>query len=145
MAAGTIATSPSDERVKGIQGPVARLQFGQLTWVTGEGHAAKTKDLFVNGKIVRMDVIIPAVTGNADLDVDITVTDENGSALGSELDHSGLGHGASYYYDSESSTASDGDFNPVYHNGTLTVSIDPNEDAGGSTQTLKVDVILYVA
>jgi len=144
MAAGTIATSSSDERVKGLQGPVARLQFPQVTFVTGAGHAAKTADLEVNGKIVRMDVIIAAVTGNSNLTTDVAITDENGSALGNELDHTTLAHGTSTYYDSESSTDGDADFNAVYHNGTLTVSVDPNEDTGGTLQTLAVDVILYV-
>ena len=139
-----IVTSSSDERSKGRQGPVARLQFPQVTFVTSEGHAAKTVDLSVNGKIVRMDVIIPAVTGNGDLTAALLVTDENGSDLGNELDHAGLAHNASYYYDSESSTDGDADFNAVYHNGILTLSVDPNEDVGGTLQTLKVDVILYV-
>ena len=58
-----IATASSDRRAN-REHPVARLQFDQLTWLYGTGHGAKTKDLYVNGTIIRKDVIINSVTGN---------------------------------------------------------------------------------
>lgn len=144
LCIGAITTSTSDKRVTGLQNPVARIQTAQVDWVTSEGHAAQTADVYINGTIVRMDVVISTVTGNADLTVSITCTDENAADFGNELDHAALAHSATYYYDSASSADDDANFNPVTHNGTITVSMDPNEDTGGTAQTLAVDVIFYV-
>ncbi len=138
----TIATSPADERVSGIMNPVARLQFGQAQWLTGAGHAALTRTIKVSGTIYRMDVIITSVTDNPT--VNITAADDNGIAFGTELDHSGLADGTNHYFDSESSTDGDGDFNPVTHHGDITLTIDPSADPGGAAQILNVDVLLYV-
>ena len=143
MAAGTIATSSSDQRVTG-QHKVARIQTDQVTWITGAGHAAQSETVFISGTIYRMDVVIPAVTGNADLTVAITCADDNGCVFGNELDHAAQAHGVTNYFDSESSTDGDGNFNPVTHHGNIVVTMDPNEDTGGTAQTLAVDVIFYV-
>ena len=143
MAAGTIATSSSDERIKG-QSPVARIQTATLSWATGAGFAAQTSTVFVSGTIYRMDVVISTVTGNADLVASITCADDNGGVFGNELDHASLAHSATHYYDSQSSKNDDGNFNPVAHHGDITVTVDPNEDTGGTAQTLTVTVIFYV-
>lgn len=136
-----ISTSPSDERVKGRQGPVARLQFNQMTWSGNSDHAAQTEDLYVNGTIVRMDIIINSVTGNPT--TTFTFADENSVAFGDELNQATLTDGTNHYFDSRSSKNDDADFNPVTHCGTITVTADPSA-AAGVGQTLTVDVILYL-
>ena len=144
MAAGALATASSDERAKGQSAPVARIQTASLSWATGAAHAVQTSTVFVSGTIVRMDVVISTVTGNADLVASITCADDNGGVFGNELDHASLAHSSTHYYDSQSSKNDDGNFNPVAHYGDITVTVDPNEDTGGTAQTLTVTVIFYV-
>jgi len=112
------------------------------TWATGAGHAAKTAT-FANltGKLVEVGLQASSVTG--DPDVTVTVTDADSVTLftsGAQND------GTNYRFDSESHKGTpDADFNPSYFvNETLTVSIDPSADAGGSNQTLTVTVDLYI-
>jgi hypothetical protein len=137
-----IATETSDKRVTGLQNPVARLQFEQASWVTGAGHAAVSKTIFVSGTIYRMDVIISSVTANPT--VALTFTDDNSVSL-AELNQVALADGTNHTFDSVSHKGTaDADFNPVTHHGDLSVSIDPSADPGGAAQTLTVDVILYV-
>lgn len=142
MAAGTIVTTTSEQRASGLQAPVARIQTVQRTWATGAGHAALTRTVFVSGTIYRMDVVISSVTDNPT--VAITCADDNGGVFGNELDHAALADGSSHYFDSQSSKDDDADFNPVTHHGDIVVTIDPSADAGGSGQTLAVDVIFFV-
>ena len=144
MAAGTISTSQSEQRVMGPRRPVARIQAAQLSFVTGGGTTADTATVFVNGTIHRMDVVLSAVTGNADLTASVTCSDDNGCVFGNELDHANLADASTHYFDSESSKDDDADFNPVTHFGDITISVEPDEDVGGTTQTLNVDVIFYV-
>ena len=132
----------SDKRDQGRQYPVGRLEFVQQSWDTGDGHAAKTASLNINGTVYRMDVIISSVTANPT--VSITFTNANSIVYGNELDQAALTDGTSHYFDTESSKDDDADFNPVCMNDYVTVSIDPSVDPGGSDQTLTVDVILYV-
>lgn len=141
MTAGTIATSPSDERVKGRQGPVARLQFAQQTF-PATASAALTADLPVNGTIKAMEFVISETEDN--ITYTVAIANENGAALFSEAALADL---STHWRDSESSTDGDGDFNPIPMNGTLTVTITPSAapDAGPvGTKTATVDVILYV-
>ena len=144
MAAGTLVTASSDERAKGQSAPVARIQTATLSWATGAGFAAQTSTVFVSGTIYRMDVVISTVTGNADLVAAITCADDNGCVVGNELDHAAQAHSATHYYDSQSSKDDDGNFNAVAHHGNITVTVTPNEDAGGTAQTLSVTVIFFV-
>ena len=144
LCVGAITTTTSDKRITGLMNPVARLQFGQLSWATSAGHGEQTSTIYVNGTIYRMDVITSTVAGNADLTVDIGFTDGNGSAFGNELNQTGLAHSMAHYYDSQSSTNDDADFNPITHAGNITLAGDTNEDTGGTAQTLTVDVILFV-
>ena len=141
MAAGTLATASSDERAKGQSAPVARIQTVAATWATGAGNAAQTKTVFVSGTIYRHDVVISAVTANPT--VAIACADDNGCVFGNELDHAALADGSSHYFDSQSSTDDDADFNPVTHHGNITVTITPSADAGGSGQTLSVTVLFF--
>jgi hypothetical protein len=133
--------SKSDQRHLGPSKPVATYQITQQSWATGAGHAAKTTDLAnLNGMLERIDIIISSVTDNPT--VDVTLTDSNSCTL---VSLTGLADGTKHVklaYSNKSSP--DADFNPIPINDTVTVSIDPSADAGGTAQTLTVDVILYV-
>lgn len=132
----------NDYRFYSASEPVARMEFATLDWVTGEGHAAQTASLNLNGTILRQDVIISSVTANPT--VNVSVTNQNSVSL-SELNHTNLTDGTNHTFDSISSKSSaDADFNPVTVNDTVTVSVDPSADAGGSGQTLTVKVIYYM-
>ena len=144
MAAGTISTSQEDKRVTGRSNPVARIQAAQLSFVTGGGVTADTATVFISGTIVRMDVVLSAVTGNADLTASVTCSDDNGCVFGNELDHANLADASTHYFDSQSSADDDGNFNPVTHHGDITVSVAPDEDVGGTLQKLLVDVLFFV-
>jgi len=94
----------------------------------------------IEGTIERVDIIISSVTGNPT--TDITITDENDSV---PISFSTLADGTNYVKFGLSKGATDCDFNatPV-NNSTLTLSATPSADAGGTAQTLTVDVILYL-
>ena len=120
---------------------VEKKAFAQLDWVTDEGHEAQTATLSnIEGIIERVDIIISSVTGNPT--TNITITDENSSQI---ISFSTLADGTSHVKYGLSKGATDCDFNatPV-NNTTLTLSADPSADAGGTSQTLTVDVILYL-
>lgn len=142
MAAGTIATASSDERVKGRQGPVARLQFAQQTFPE-EGVAALTADLYVNGTIMAMEFVVAETEDN--ITYTIALTNENGAALFSEGTLADL---STHWRDARSHKSTrDADFNPIPINGTLTATITPSgkpDDSNVGTHIATVDVILYV-
>lgn len=120
--------------------PIARIEFAQASWATGAGHTAQTDSKIVNGTIKRVDVLISSVTDNPT--VNVTITDQNSVEV---ISLSTLADGTKHMKLAESHKATqDADFNPVPVNGTLTVSIDPSADPGGTSQTLTVDVILYM-
>ena len=112
------------------------------TWATSDGHAAQTATFGnLTGKLVEVGLQASSVTG--DPDVTVTVADSDSVTIfspGAQND------GGNYRFDTESHKGSpDADFNPSYFvNETLTVSIDPSVDAGGSAQKLTVTVDLYI-
>ncbi len=123
------------------QSPVARVQFTRLSWVTGAGHAAQTATAAVNGTITRIDLVASAVTGNPTLNV--SYADDNGVVLLPAMNS--LADGTKHFKNAlVNSISASADFNPVMHAGNITVTVDPSADAGGSAQTLTVDVILYI-
>lgn len=130
-----------DRRIDGPQFSVARFEFARQSWATGAGDAAKTATLSnINGTIRRIDVLISSVSANPT--VNVSITDHNGVSL---VSFSSLADGTKHIKLAESHKSSqDADFNPLPVNGTLTVSIDPSADAGGTDQNLTVDVIIYV-
>jgi hypothetical protein len=116
----------------------------QLTWLTGEGHAAKTTTIpDVTGKLVRIDVVISNVTATPTTDIAIKQTDTNGPQL---LALSTLAKATHHVKLAESHKATqDADFNPIpLCNTDLFLSVDPSADPGGTAQVLTVDVVLYL-
>lgn len=117
---------------------VEKKAFAQLTWATGAGHAAQTTALKdIEGIIVRVDIIISSVTGNPT--TNFTITDEDSVVI---LTLSTLADGTKHMK-LATSDSTDFDALPVA-NSTLTLSADPSADAGGSAETLTIDVILYL-
>jgi hypothetical protein len=84
---------------------------------------------------------VSEVTG--DPDVTLTVTDANSLTL---FTSGAKNDGTNYRFNARSYKAvQDADFNPVpLVNESLTISIDPDADAGGAAQTLTVTVDLYL-
>ena len=116
--------------------PVCRMEFAQKSWVTDEGHAAKTDTLNeINMLIERIDILISEVTGNPT--VTVTITDHNSVQL---VSFAALADGTKHI---KLATSDATDFDALPVSGDLTVSIDPSADPGGVAQTLTVDVIIY--
>jgi hypothetical protein len=121
---------------------VSRMDFETKTWATGAGHAAQTATLTnVNGICTRIDVVISSVTANPTITV--TITDADGNTM---FTFSTLADGTHHIKLARSNKSTqDADFNEVpFCEETLTASIDPSADAGGSDQTLSVGVRLYL-
>lgn len=132
-----VCATTLEQRQFGDTFPVARYEFAQQSWATGAGHASAAPTLAnVNGYIERIDVLVSSVT--ADPNVDVTLTDHNTCQLAS---FTNLDDGTKHVK-LATSDATDFDALPVC--GTLTATIDPSADAGGTGQTLTVDVILYL-
>lgn len=116
---------------------IEKRTFAQKSWETGEGHAALTAELAnIQGIIKRIDVLISEVTDNPT--VDVTITDENSCTL---VTLSTLADGTKHV---KLATSDSTDFDAIPVCNTLTASIDPSADPGGSAQTLTVTVILYL-
>lgn len=123
----------------------AKVLLTQQTWATGEGHAAATETASgLTGLLTRVDVIISSVTANPT--VAVTFRDQNSCIVIPDALCATLADGTNHLFLSRSFKATlDGDFNPVpLCDSDITVSIDPSLDPGGSSQTLTVDVILYL-
>jgi hypothetical protein len=121
---------------------VGRMDFADQTWATDAGHAAKTASLAnVNGICTRIDVVVSSVTANPTVNVVITDADSN-----TMFTFNGLADGTHHIKLARSNKGTqDADFNEVpFCEDTLTVSIDPSADAGGTLQTLTVSVRLFL-
>lgn len=121
-----------------------KVAIRQLSWITGEGHTAKTQNMEIaSGIITRVDVVASSVTDNPTLTLLITDTTNGGDVVPSVA---AIPDGTHTILLARSNKATqDGDFNEVPISGDgLTVSIDPSADPGGVDQTLTVDVILYL-
>ncbi len=138
------AEATYDRRPTNANNQVARLQFAQQSWATGEGHAAANDTIqYVNGTIYRIDVIISSVTDNPT--VTLTLRDHNGIILVPDALFSTIADGTNHYFLAESNLGTpDADFNPVPHSGNVIATFDPSADPGGAAQTLTVDLILYI-
>jgi hypothetical protein len=122
--------------------PVARIECAQLDWVTDEGHAAQTTTADLNGIVYRIDIIISSVTAEG-VTVDVSYEDQNGVVCLPAM--STLAENTKHFKNAlVNSLVSSADFDPVAIAGTVTVTVDPSADAGGSAQTLTVDVIFFV-
>ena len=129
----------NDNRVLGSGKPIAKIQFDQVSWLTGVGHAAKTTlKNNINMLVERVDVLISAVTANPT--VAITFANENSVTVIDGTNFAALADGTNHTLLSTKATA---DFDAVPLNGNITCTVDPSADAGGSAQTLTVDIIFY--
>jgi hypothetical protein len=111
------------------------------TWATGAGHAAQTGTIpKITGTLVRIDMRISEVTG--DPDVVLLVTDSNSNTLFTSTKDDNT---KTVYLARSHKGTQDADFNPIpMVDETVTVSMDPSADAGGSGQTLTVVVDVYL-
>ena len=133
-----MARQKGDDRALGPMAPVGRLAFDQVSWSTGEGHAAATTIRYVNMTIDRIDVLISSVTANPT--VNLTFADDNSVTIIDATNFTGLADGTKHTLWAKKATA---DFTEVSVNGEVTVTVDPSADPGGSDQVLTVDVIFY--
>jgi len=130
-----------DLRSQGSASPIAKYQFDQVSWATGDGHAAKTAvRKGVNMLIERVDVLISSVTANPT--VTITWADENSIVILDGTNFASLADGTNHLLLSTKSTA---DFDAIPVNNDITITVDPSADPGGADQTLTVTVLRLIA
>lgn len=115
--------------------PVARASIAQMSWATGAGHTAQTENLSINGIIKMICIRISAVTG--DPDITITLADSKTNQI---YNSGALNDGTNYVYTAAEFLPT---ANEIPVTGPVTVSADPDADAGGSAQTLTVDIDIY--
>jgi hypothetical protein len=122
--------------------PVARYQFTQQTYTAGGSHAATTDTIQrVSGTIYRIDVLVSAVSESPT--VAITWADQNGVKIIPDSLLASVSDGTNNIYLAESNKATqDANFNPVPHEGNITITVDPS--ATDADENMTVDVILYV-
>jgi len=119
------------------QEEIKTVEFSQVSWATGAGHAAKTATAYnVNMLVERIDVLISSVTANPT--VDVSFADGNGVVIIDATNFTTLADGTKHMKLATKATA---DFDAVPINGDITVTVDPSADPGGAAQTLTVDVI----
>ena len=124
-----------DRRERGdTRWPIARYEFAQQSWASGETGALTATVGNANMLIERMDVLISNAT-NA-ITFTVTIADENSVQV---LTFAGLAENTNHIKLATKATP-DFDAVPVSDN-TLTVTITPSGDPGASGAT--VDVILY--
>jgi hypothetical protein len=144
IVAGLLATvllmgASSDFRAE--RQPVARIECTRLSWATDAGHAAQTTTTSLNGVVYRIDIIISEVTGNPTVNVSFA----NQNSVVCLPAFNTLADGTKHFKNAlVNSITSSADFDPVAVADTITVTVDPSADAGGSAQTLTVDVVFYV-
>ena len=122
-------------------------KFDALDWVTSEGFAAQTADIKdVTGNLRKMEVKISTVTGNADLTATVAISDISDTDFVTELfSVASLAHSTLHVLHSRSKEYdADKDIDEMFfiHN-DLRLTVTPNEDVGGSDQTMTVNVKLY--
>jgi hypothetical protein len=122
---------------------IVKGRFPRRTWLTGDGHAAQTATLRnLMGLITRIDIVISEVTDNPT----VTVAFADSAGLAIIPSFATLADGTHHVKLARSNKSTpDADFNPLpVCQETLTATVDPSADPGGSAQTLTVDVILYL-
>ena len=123
-------------------------KFTELDWITGEGYAAQTADIErVTGNLRKLEVKISAVTGNADLVATVVISDISDSDFVTTLmTFSSLAHSTLHIYHSRSKEYNaDKDIDEIFFDlNDLRITVTPNEDVGGTLQTLTVNVKLYL-
>ena len=123
-------------------------KFTELDWITGEGYTAQTADIErVTGNLRKLEVKISAVTGNADLVATVVISDISDSDFVTTLmTFSSLAHSTLHIYHSRSKEYNaDKDIDEIFFDlNDLRITVTPNEDVGGTLQTLTVNVKLYL-
>ena len=123
-------------------------KFTELDWITGEGYTAQTADIErVTGNLRKLEVKISAVTGNADLVATVVISDISDSDFVTTLmTFSSLAHSTLHIYHSRSKEYdADKDIDEIFFDlNDLRITVTPNEDVGGTLQTLTVNVKLYL-
>ena len=121
------------------------MQVAEITktWITGEGHAEKSRVVELNGTIVGLTVPISSVTDNPT--VKLTFRDADSCIIIPDTAFATLADGTNhiFFFLSEQGTQ-DATENPVPVSGSVTVAIDPSADPGGADQTLTVKVRIFV-
>lgn len=126
-----------------------KRRFSTLSWITNEGHAAKTADISgISGKVVRVDVSINSVTASG-VTTNVTLKDVTNSGYTNYVNLASFTGAAedtvTTYVARSHKSSNDADFNEIpCSNSTLRVSVDPSADPAGSAQTLNVIVDLYL-
>lgn len=117
---------------KGIAGKIWERK-ATLVWETGDGHAAQELTLeHLVGAMENVVVAISEVTANPT--VTVTLSGPEGETL---LSLATLADGTVHFKQYP------GDFDSILLAGfPVTLSVDPSADAGGSEQTLTVEVVL---
>jgi len=123
-------------------------KFAELDWITGEGSAAQTADIErITGNLRKIEVKIPTVTGNSNLTVTVVISDISDTDFVTTLEtFAGLAHGTLHIYHSRSKEYdADKDIDETHFDlNNLRITVTPNEDTGGTLQTLTVAVKLYL-
>ena len=122
-----------------------KIAMTAQTWITGAGHAAASEVAYnLSGLLTRFDVIISSVTDNPT--VAVTFRDQNSCIVVPDALCATLADGTNHIMLARSYKATkDANFNPVpLLDSNITISMDPSGDAGGTSQTLSVQVILYL-
>ena len=114
------------------------------TWITGEGHAAKSqKTGDADGMIVGLTIPISSVTGGPT--VKVTFRDADECIIIPDSNFASLADGTKHIFFFKSNKSSgDATENPVAVVGPLTVEINPSADPGGSDETLTVKVRIFI-
>ena len=122
-------------------------KFAALDWVTGEGFSAQTADIErVTGNLRKMEVKISTVTGNADLTVTVVLSDISDTDFVTTLiSKPSLAHSTLHVFHSRTlEYNANADIDEMFFNlNDLRITVTPNEDTGGTAQTLTVNVKLY--
>jgi len=123
-------------------------KFAELDWITGEGYTAQTADIErVTGNLRKVEIKISSVTGNADLTSTVVISDISDTDFVTTLEtFSALAHGTLHIYHSRSKEYdADKDIDEIFFDlNDLRITVTPNEDVGGTLQTLTVNVKLYL-
>lgn len=142
VAAVLLSLGASYDRRDLSRFPVARVECTQVSWDTGDGHTAQTTTAAINGVIYRIDIIVGNITGNNPT-INVSFADDNGVVCLPAMN--GLALNSKNFKNAlVNSIAASADFDPVAVAGTITVTVDPSADPGGTAQTLTVDVIFYI-
>lgn len=124
---------------------IIKVSMTAQTWATGAGNTAASEVAYnLNGTVVRFDVIISSVTANPT--VAVTFRDQNSCIVVPDALCATLADGTNHIMLARShKVTQDANFNPVpLCDSDITISIEPSADAGGTAQTLSVQVILYL-